>query len=64
MTTFDLDTTEQDLEPFLHVRRAFGGRFALNAWAGRSGRLAEGDPVTLIEEPVPVATPAAGRYAA
>lgn len=63
MTTFDPDTAEQDLEPFLHVRRSFGGTFALNAWAGREGRLTLGDEVRLLEEEQELAEPAAGRYA-
>lgn len=62
MTTFDPDTAEQDVEPFLHVRRAFGGTFALNAWAGRAGHLAVGDEVRLLDEQEAVALPERGRY--
>lgn len=63
MTTFDPDTVEQDLEPFLHLRRSFGGTFALNAWAGRDGRLAVGDEVRLLDEKEALAAPEPGRYA-
>ncbi|MBA2347231.1 MAG: MOSC N-terminal beta barrel domain-containing protein [Solirubrobacterales bacterium] len=62
MTTFDPDTAEPDLEPFLHVRRAFGGTFALNAWAGRDGRIAVGDEVRLLDEHEALAVPERGRY--
>ena len=34
MTTWDPDTQEQDIDVFLHIRDRFGGRLALNAWAG------------------------------
>jgi uncharacterized protein len=48
MTTFDPDTQEQDVEVLHHIRRAFGGRIALNAYVVRGGVLREGDPVTLV----------------
>ncbi len=62
MTTFDPETAEQDLEPFLHVRRSFDGTFALNAWAGRDGPLAVGAEVRLLEGDEALALPERGRY--
>ena len=48
MTTFDPDTQAQDVEVLLYIRRAFGGRIALNAYVVRGGVLREGDPVALV----------------
>ncbi len=63
MTTWDPDTQAQDLGVFLHIRERFGGRLALNAWAGRPGTIAVGDEVTLLAQEIELEIPFAGRYA-
>jgi uncharacterized protein YcbX len=63
MTTWDPDTQEQDIDVFLRIRDRFGGRLALNAWAGREGRIAVGDEVRILESPVELELPYAGRFA-
>jgi uncharacterized protein YcbX len=63
MTTWDPDTQEQDIDVFLHIRDRFGGRLALNAWAGRPGRIAVGDEVTRLDSAVEVELPFVGRFA-
>lgn len=62
MTTWDPDTQEQDIGVFQHIRERFGGRLALNAWAGRAGRIAVGDAVRVLESEVELELPFAGRY--
>jgi len=47
MTTFDPDTQAQDVEVLRKIRRAFGGRLALNARVLQGGTIAVGDPVEL-----------------
>jgi uncharacterized protein YcbX len=62
MTTWDPDTQEQDIEVFQRIRARFGGRLALNAWAGREGWIAVGDEVSLIEHAENLTVPLTGRY--
>lgn len=50
MTTFDPDTLEHDPEVLRDLGRRFGGRFGLNAWVERPGRVAVGDRVELVED--------------
>jgi uncharacterized protein len=63
MTTWDPDTQAQDIDVFLRIRERFGGRLALNAWAGRPGRIAVGDEVALLESGIELELPYAGRFA-
>ena len=63
MTTWDPDTQEQDVGVFMQIRERFGGRLALNAWAGREGRVAVGDEVRLVESSAGLDFPYAGRFA-
>ncbi len=49
MTTYDPDTAVQDPGVLKHIVREFGGSFFLDAWVARSGRVAVGDPVTLLD---------------
>jgi uncharacterized protein YcbX len=64
MTTWDPDTLEQDTEVYQQIRARFGGRLALNAWAGREGCIEVGDEVELLETEleVDVDVPLVGRY--
>ena len=48
MTTFDPDTQKQDVEVLLKIRHEFAGTLALNCYVIKPGKLAVGDPVTLI----------------
>jgi hypothetical protein len=48
MTTFDPDTQKQDVEVLLKIRREFAGTLALNCYVIKPGKLAVGEPVTLI----------------
>lgn len=48
MTTFDPDTQAQDVEVLQKIRREFAGTLALNCYVIKPGKLAVGDPVTLI----------------
>ena len=50
MTTWNPDTREQNLEVLLDIRRRFGGKFGLNAWVERSGRVAVGDGAELLDD--------------
>jgi len=63
VTTWHPDTGTQDVGVLRHIRTAFDGTLALNAWAGREGRVAIGDPVELLDVPIELTVPAAGRYA-
>jgi uncharacterized protein YcbX len=63
MTTWDPDTLAQDIDVFQQIRARFGGRLALNAWAGREGRIAVGDEVRLLTAEIELALPYAGRFA-
>ena len=49
MTTFDPDTLEQDLGVLRRIVTDFDGVLALNASVERSGTIAEGDPVALVD---------------
>jgi hypothetical protein len=64
MTTWDPDTLEQDTGIYQKIRSRFGGRLALNAWAGREGRIELGEDVELLEDEVEVDVdvPLVGRY--
>jgi MOSC domain-containing protein len=62
MTTWDPDTIAQDVGVLLKIRRDYDSTFALNAWAGRPGKVALDDAVELLEQPIAVAKPAVGRY--
>jgi uncharacterized protein YcbX len=64
VTTWDPDAVEQDADVLRGIRTRFGGRLALNAWAGRPGEVAVGDPVRLLHERGEVAVPRLGRFAA
>jgi len=48
MTTYDPDTQEQDLTVLRRIVKEFDGRMALDCAVVEGGRLAVGDPVTLI----------------
>jgi len=63
MTTWDPDTIEQDVEVLKRIRRDYDGCFALDAWVARAGRVAVGDPVTLLDEFDDAEPPLLGRYA-
>jgi uncharacterized protein YcbX len=45
VTTFDPVSVEQDVNVLRDINARFGGRLALNAWAGASGSVRVGDPV-------------------
>ena len=62
MTTWDPETGDQDVDVLRHINSAFDGTLALNAWAGREGRVAIGDPVELLDTPIDVTAPGGGRY--
>ena len=63
ITTFDPDTVVQDADVLRQIRASFGGRIALNAWAGKPGTVAVGDPAALLEAHVAVEFPELGRLA-
>lgn len=63
VTTFDPDTLAQDVDVLRGIRARFGGTLALNAWAGREGQVAVGDPASLLDQPIELAVPALGRFA-
>ena len=63
VTTYDPDTVDQDVGVLLGIRAQFGGTLALNAWAGRSGRIAVGDAAELLDAERPVDVPLVGRFA-
>jgi uncharacterized protein YcbX len=48
MTTFDPDTQEQDRSVLRRIVDDFGGRFALDCYVVRAGRVREGDPFELL----------------
>lgn len=48
VTTIDPDSGALDPAVFRHIRRAFGGRLALNSWVIRPGTIRVGDPVRLV----------------
>lgn len=49
MTTYDPDTLEQDVSVLREIQREFGGLLALDCFVERGARIAEGDPVELVE---------------
>ena len=63
ITTFDPDTVVQDADVLRQIRAAFGGKIALNAWAGKPGAVAVGDPAALLDDQVAVEFPELGRLA-
>ena len=64
VTTYDPDTIHQDVDVLLGIRAQFGGTLALNAWAGRPGRIAVGDTAELLDAERPVDLPLVGRFVA
>src|SRR4051794_33299487 len=62
VTTIDPDTGEQDVDVLRGIRARFGGRLALNAWAGVEGRVVVGDAVFALADRVELATPSPGRF--
>jgi MOSC domain-containing protein len=62
MTTWDPETGVQDLRVFQRIRSEFGGRFALNAWVARSGRIAVGAAATLLDGFDEMEPPLQGRF--
>jgi uncharacterized protein YcbX len=62
MTTWDPETGVQDVDVLQKIRREFGGKFALNAWVARPGRLEVGDPVSLLDRFDGEAPPGPGRF--
>ena len=64
VTTYDPDTIDQDVDVLLGIRAQFGGTLALNAWAGRPGRIAVGDAAELLDAVRPVDLPLVGRFVA
>ena len=63
ITTWHPDTVTQDADVLRHIHTAFDGTLALNAWAGREGRIAIDDPAELLDTPIELTVPAVGRYA-
>ena len=63
VTTYDPDTVDPDVGVLLGIRAQFGGTLALNAWAGRPGRIAVGDAAELLDAERPVDVPLVGRFA-
>jgi uncharacterized protein len=51
VTTIDPDDGSQDLGVLRHIRDAFGGRLALNAWVIRPGAVRVGDEVRIVPAP-------------
>jgi uncharacterized protein len=51
VTTIDPDDGSQDLGVLRHIRDAFGGRLALNAWVIRPGDVRVGDAVRVVPAP-------------
>jgi uncharacterized protein len=62
VTTYDPDTGEQDVDVLRGIRARFGGRLALNAWAGVEGLVRVGDGVTPLVERIELTTPSSGRF--
>ncbi len=62
MTTWDPDTTAQDVDVLQRIRQKFGGSMALNAWAAVEGRVAVGNRVELIDEFDTGPPPVRGRF--
>ncbi len=63
ITTWDPESGTQDVGVLHRIVREFGGKFALDAWTARPGRLALGDAVTLLDAFDQAASPMLGRYA-
>jgi hypothetical protein len=64
VTTWDPERLVQDVDVLRDIRARFGGRLALNAWAGRPGTVAVGDAVRPLDERIELAVPHAGRFVA
>ncbi|HEX6020491.1 MAG TPA: MOSC N-terminal beta barrel domain-containing protein [Solirubrobacter sp.] len=62
VTTWDPDTLTQDADVLRRIRAEFGGSLALNAWPAREGRIAVGDAVRKLEDPVELPMPELGRF--
>ena len=63
ITTWDPDTLVQDVDVLRRIRADFDGTLALNAWAGREGQIAVGDEAHILDQPIELAAPKAGRFA-
>ena len=63
VTTWDPDTLNQDVDVLRGINASFGGRLALNAWAGREGTVRLGDRVASLDQPVELAIAQPGRFA-
>ena len=64
VTTWDPDRVVQDVGVLRDIRARFAGTLALNAWAGRPGQVAIGDPVERLDGRLELAVPEAGRFLA
>jgi len=62
MTTWDPDTLAQNVDVLRHIRANFDGTLALNGWAGREGCIAIGDEVRILDRPIELTIPEAGRF--
>lgn len=63
ITTWDPESGTQDVGVLHRIVREFGGKFALDAWMARPGRLALGDAVTLLDAFDQAEPTMLGRYA-
>lgn len=54
MTTYDPDTQEQDHKVLRQIVKQFGGALALDTAVIRSGHIAVGDPIELVDDPVKI----------
>lgn len=65
VTTWDPDTITQNVDVLRHIHATFHGTLALNAWAGQEGEVIAQDNVEhlVLEHPIALRTPAAGRFA-
>lgn len=62
ITTWDPDTVTQDVDVLRQIRTKFNGTLALNGWAGREGRIAINDRAEVLDTPIELTVPVAGRY--
>src|SRR5262245_28489263 len=64
VTTYEPDTTEQDVGVLLDIRHRFAGSLALNAWTARPGTIRVGDAVELLDGFDDAIAPGLGRFVA
>ena len=64
VTTWDPDTVAQDVDVLRDINARFGGRLALNAWAGVPGLVRVGDVVEAVAPPAGLVAAAPGRFVA